>query len=239
MVFEAITKAKASRFLSTLLVMLFCLTPCLQAQHCAFKDNRLKLDLPQVNLIKRIIPTVVHVLYSQDVENISDSLIFIGLKNLNEIYALRNADSINRNETFKKYFIPRIRFAIEPITDSALIGIVRLQTITNSFNIGPSLFSEDHPKYTSLGGADAWDTDDYLNIWVCNLDPTPQNPNTLLGYAFPPTLANDWDYNSFVIPERQGVVTYKFWNDVDTSVHIKKEFGKELKAVFMSNTGPK
>ena len=34
-------------------------------------------------------------------------------------------------------------------------------------------------------------------------------------------------------------VTYKFWNDVDTSVHIKKEFGKELKAVFMSNTGPK
>lgn len=34
-------------------------------------------------------------------------------------------------------------------------------------------------------------------------------------------------------------VTYKFWNDIDTSVHIKKEFGKELKAVFMSNTGPK
>lgn len=34
-------------------------------------------------------------------------------------------------------------------------------------------------------------------------------------------------------------VTYKFWNDIDTSIHIKKEFGKELKAKFMSNTGPK
>jgi len=33
--------------------------------------------------------------------------------------------------------------------------------------------------------------------------------------------------------------TYKFWNDIDTSVHIKKDFGTELKAVFMSNTGPK
>lgn len=26
--------------------------------------------------------------------------------------------------------------------------------------------------------------------------------------------------------------TFKFWNDGDTSIHIKKEFGKELKAVF-------
>jgi hypothetical protein len=33
--------------------------------------------------------------------------------------------------------------------------------------------------------------------------------------------------------------SYKFWNDLDTSSQIKKEFGKELKAVFMSNTGPK
>lgn len=33
--------------------------------------------------------------------------------------------------------------------------------------------------------------------------------------------------------------TYKFWNDVDTSTHIKKEFGTELKAVYNSNTGPK
>ncbi len=33
-------------------------------------------------------------------------------------------------------------------------------------------------------------------------------------------------------------VTYKFWNDVDTSIHVKKEFGKELKAVFKSNTAP-
>jgi hypothetical protein len=34
-------------------------------------------------------------------------------------------------------------------------------------------------------------------------------------------------------------VTYKFWNDIDTSIYIKKEFGKELNAVFKSNTGPK
>ena len=33
--------------------------------------------------------------------------------------------------------------------------------------------------------------------------------------------------------------TYKFWNDLDTTSHIKKDFGTELKAVFMSNTGPK
>lgn len=74
------------------------------------------------------------------------------------------------------------------------------------FNIGQSLFTVDYPKYTSLGGADAWNTDKYLNLWVCNLDPTSQNSSTILGYDFPPTLANDWDYTSFVSPERQGVV---------------------------------
>jgi|GEM_PF-3470374 hypothetical protein len=34
-------------------------------------------------------------------------------------------------------------------------------------------------------------------------------------------------------------VTYKFWNDIDPSSNVKKEFGKELKAVFRNNTGPK
>ncbi len=34
-------------------------------------------------------------------------------------------------------------------------------------------------------------------------------------------------------------VTYKFWNDSDTSIHVKKEWGPEFKAVYKSNTGPK
>lgn len=34
-------------------------------------------------------------------------------------------------------------------------------------------------------------------------------------------------------------VTYKFWNDIDPSSNVKKEFGKELKATFKNNTGPK
>lgn len=34
-------------------------------------------------------------------------------------------------------------------------------------------------------------------------------------------------------------VTFKFWNDSDTSIHVNKEWGPEFKAVYKSNTGPK
>ncbi|MCB0515680.1 MAG: PKD domain-containing protein [Chitinophagales bacterium] len=52
----------------------------------------------------------------------------------------------------------------------------------------------DKVKFAANGGADAWDTQHYLNIWVCNLSldlfgtPTP----AVLGFAYPPTIAPNW-----------------------------------------------
>ena len=42
-------------------------------------------------------------------------------------------------------------------------GITRTQTNVLSFT------EDDRVKYTKYGGIDAWRTDKYLNIWVCNL----------------------------------------------------------------------
>jgi hypothetical protein len=41
----------------------------------------------------------------------------------------------------------------------------------------PGLSEENSAKFKSLGGADAWPSDEYLNIWVCTLG------EGLLGYA--------------------------------------------------------
>src|SRR5918996_465128 len=49
-------------------------------------------------------------------------------------------------------------------------GITRTTTTANSFT------DDDKVKSASTGGADAWPTDRYLNIWVCQLTPW-------LGYA--------------------------------------------------------
>jgi hypothetical protein len=51
----------------------------------------------------------------------------------------------------------------------------------------------------------------------------------LLGYAFPPTLANDWDFTSFVSPERQGVViNYTCFLDSNLSWVLAHEIGHYL-----------
>ena len=50
-------------------------------------------------------------------------------------------------------------------------GITRTQTSETSFS------TNDDVKYTNSGGKDAWNTLEYLNIWVCDLS------GGLLGYA--------------------------------------------------------
>ncbi|RYE12692.1 MAG: zinc metalloprotease, partial [Sphingobacteriales bacterium] len=53
-------------------------------------------------------------------------------------------------------------------------GITRTQTSVSSFGLN------DNMKFTSQGGKNAWNTSQYLNIWVCNLG------GGLLGYAYQP-----------------------------------------------------
>lgn len=52
----------------------------------------------------------------------------------------------------------------------------------------------DGVKFTANGGIDAWDTKEYLNIWVCNLaiDLFGQQTPAVLGFAYPPTIAPNW-----------------------------------------------
>ena len=53
--------------------------------------------------------------------------------------------------------------------------LIRVQTTHGAFGMNSDVHS------TSAGGADDWPNDDYLNIWVCNIEPG------LLGYATPPS----------------------------------------------------
>lgn len=54
-------------------------------------------------------------------------------------------------------------------------------------------------KFTDKGGMDAWDTERYINIWVCNLKMRLQGAETaiLLGFATPPMEAPNWEVIEF------------------------------------------
>lgn len=139
------------------------------------------------------IPVVVHVVYNNANQNVSDAQIFSQIETLNEDYRLLNADSVPYGHPFWPFTADsEIEFCLAT-TDpngNATTGITR-----TSSNHGPfSGSSGDDVKFASAGGHDNWDPTQYLNIWVCNLG------SALYGYAtFPSELSTDPDYDGVVI----------------------------------------
>lgn len=133
-----------------------------------------QVDLQRLNENSLItIPVVVHILYHQPGENISDEQVFKQLNALNECFRRQNADTANTPAWFKPIAADcKIEFKLA-ITDPqkrATTGIVRTYTPVEKWNI------DDEMKFTLKGGDNAWDSENYLNIWVCNL-------NRIIGYA--------------------------------------------------------
>ncbi|MFT4597975.1 MAG: hypothetical protein ACI9WM_000208 [Arenicella sp.] len=132
-----------------------CCQNFLFAQYCGNESN---FDLTALahrnaNLITYEVPIVIHILYSDSNSYVSDFAIYQGINTLNSTFGSINLDSPNA-ETFKFNLAnPNIRFVL------AENRIYRVRTAVKSFNLGNSLFTIDHPKYSRYGGADAWDTD--------------------------------------------------------------------------------
>lgn len=133
------------------------------------------------------IPVVVHVVWKEAEENIPDSLITSQIEVLNEDYRRTNADAGN------------IRPMFENVVGDAeiefdLISIERVQT-NSEFMVDLTGGLPDAVKVTAQGGSDAWDTNEYLNIWVCQIQPLTIAGIPLgqvLGYAYPPAGLANW-----------------------------------------------
>ena len=175
----------------------------LNRQHPGFKaavDNvfgRVKLRSPEDDLAVYTIPVVVHVVWADESENLADSLINQVIDVLNEDYRRMNADAdLIRDEFLDVVGDPSIEFE--------LAGVERVQTDTTfSMNILANSLP-DNVKTSEGGGSDAWDTNSYLNIWVCNIQ-----GGALLGYAYPPAGLDNWpDGVAAPQPELDGVVIH-------------------------------
>lgn len=124
------------------------------------------------------IPTVVHVLYTNATENISNAQIMSQLEILNQDYRRMNPDTGNTRSIFSGLAADvGIEFCLAT-TDpdgNPTTGITR--TPGNPGLLGFYDPFTDNAKSNSLGGKDPWPSDKYLNIWVCPLFPV------VLGYA--------------------------------------------------------
>lgn len=130
------------------------------------------------------IPVVVHVVFNNDTQNISDAQVNSQIKVLNEDYSATNTDRSKTPSVWAGLVTStniKFELAKKDPTGNSTSGITRTQTNKSSFG------DDDSVKFTGQGGIDAWPTDKYLNIWVCNLG------NQLLGYAQFPGGPTDTD----------------------------------------------
>ena len=195
------------------IIFLFCLFPILsfaQIHRCATDSlHRYKLatDLNYKssylenekffniqNLLKAsindstyIIPVVVHVIYHADnaeVENVSDEQVQSQIDVLNEDYNIINENILDVPAIWQPLVRnSKIKFVLANTDTNGNYtnGITRTATnITNAFSIF------DNRIYSKAdGGQNAWNSNYYLNIWVCELE------NNVLGFAaFPGTIQN-------------------------------------------------
>jgi Pregnancy-associated plasma protein-A len=120
------------------------------------------------------IQVVVHVVYKLPAENISDAQVKNQIAVLNKDFRATNPDKSKVPPVWKGLVADaKLTFALakKDPTGKATTGITRTKTMRDSFGTGNDV------KKKAKGGADAWPTDRYLNIWVCNL------ADQLLGYA--------------------------------------------------------
>jgi len=124
------------------------------------------------------LPVVVHVLYSEPSENVSDEDIYLMLDRLNADFRLQNTEATSIPSGFVNLAADiEIEFclAVRAPDNTPTNGIIRKATSNSSFN------TNDLMKSDNTGGSTAWDVSQYFNIWIC-----PLNPG-LLGYAEFPT----------------------------------------------------
>jgi hypothetical protein len=135
---------------------------------------------------------VVHIVWKEEAENLDVSIILDQLRILNEDFNQLNADQVN------------LRSQFQPEAGSAginfqLAQIIRVQTEAEFAVdlLGTNLLPE--VKSDILGGSTAWDPEQYLNIWVCKIQPIEIfgiEIGQILGFAFPPNNLANWPPDS-------------------------------------------
>lgn len=165
--------------------------------------------LPRVDLVQRggtyTVPVVVHVVYNTTAENVSTGTIQAIIDELNADYSASNTDIGSVRSQFTSS-IGNVGFnfclaQVDP-NGAATTGITRTQTTQTWFD--PD--TETNDMKSAPDGRAPWDTDRYLNIWICDIASGATGGFITVGYAYLPVggvvgsnidgLVIDYDYGT-------------------------------------------
>jgi Pregnancy-associated plasma protein-A/Secretion system C-terminal sorting domain len=171
-----------------------------------YVSKYIKSHLATRQVIK--IPVVVHIVWKNDEENITDAQIQSQLDVLNKDFRKLNTDFKNVPSVFKDVAADcEIEFCLarKDTAGKSSTGIMRYKTSVD--NVG-SVFSNNKRAvfYTASGGADNWRPSEYLNIWVCRL-------SNILGFTTPLAKAQS-------TPSEDGIVVdYRVFGTTGTAAN--------------------
>jgi hypothetical protein len=126
------------------------------------------------------IRVVVHLVYNTPEQKISDAQVQSQIAVLNADYSGSNPDI----RTVPAYFVgaigsPKLSFALATLdlSGNPTSGITHTPTVKTEFS------DNDDVKFMAEGGIDGWDSNRYLNLWVCHLVNKDDPRIDLLGYS--------------------------------------------------------
>jgi hypothetical protein len=120
------------------------------------------------------IPCVVHIVYNDPAQNISDEQVFSQFKVLDQCFRNLDPDAHSIPPAFAPLAADarmEFKLAMKDPNNESTSAITRTKTKKDGFSDNGDV------KFDDRGGKNAWPSDKYFNIWVCNLE------GGLLGYA--------------------------------------------------------
>jgi hypothetical protein len=164
-----------------------------------------KGNTPQSTGTPLVVPVVVHVVYSDIAQAPTVQEVISQINLLNEDFARTNADQVNTPQPHLSVAAGssiEFRLATADPTGACTTGIEYTETSTLLFDTnGESIKHYAIINGSNQGGANAWDSKHYLNIWVGELD----RSTGVSGYS---TYASQ----RFAPSEDGVVVDYNFFN---------------------------
>lgn len=151
------------------------------------------------------IPVVVHIVYHNEEENLSEDRIYRQLERLELDFNGNTADRDKIPVQFRdRAAAVRFSFCLADTDPSGAPsqGIVRVRTEHERIGLLRAAGGRQRVFYEDLGGSDSWDTERYLNLYVCDL-------GSIGGFAAGPFTA--------AYPEEDAVVVnYRYFGPNDS-----------------------
>jgi len=152
-----------------------------------YTENWIRNNKNQKSRSRQVVTldVVVHVLWYEPEENISEEQILSQIAVLNKDFRKQNDDLNNQTalpfQSIAADIEMEFRLATIDPFGNPTNGITRTQTNVEEIGTTENWYS------ASTGGVDAWDNKRYINIWVCNIG------TEFLGFASPPGTADEDD----------------------------------------------